>query len=104
MNPTSNASTSGFSTRSRTFSHPPPDQSDRVAGPHCLFPLPTDFAIRRCVRLCSPSPCLSAGFSVVQIRGRSEGREVSHRYQVTLNKGNEYWECGCSGRRCPTHL
>jgi hypothetical protein len=31
------------------------------------------------------------GFSVVEIHGRSDAREVSHRYQVTFERGREYW-------------
>jgi hypothetical protein len=31
------------------------------------------------------------GFSVVEIKGRSEAREVTDRYQVTFEKGRGYW-------------
>lgn len=31
------------------------------------------------------------GFSVVEIQGTSNGREVTHSFQVTFEKGSEYW-------------
>ena len=56
-----------------------------------LLPLPRDFAIRRMRPALLAESLLVGGFSVVEVQGRSETHEASHHYQVTFERGREYW-------------
>jgi len=56
-----------------------------------LLPLSRDFAIRRIGPALLAESLPVGGFSVVEIQGRIEDREVTHRYQVTFERGREYW-------------
>lgn len=69
-----------------------PSRSTAVIGSLiALVPLPTEFAIRRMRAALLGKLLPVGGFSVVEIQGRSEAREATHRYQVTFEKGREYW-------------
>jgi len=59
-----------------------------------LAPLPTEFAIRTMRGALLAESLSVGGFSVVEIQGRSGACEVTHRYQVTFEKGREYWISG----------
>ena len=69
-----------------------PSRSTALAGSLvALVPLPTEFAIRTMHAALLAESLSVGGFSVVEIQGRSEACEVTHRYQVTFEKGCEYW-------------
>lgn len=69
-----------------------PSRSTAVVGSLiALVPLPTEFAIRRMRAALLAEFLPVGGFSFVEIHGRSEASEVTHRYQATFEKGREYW-------------
>ena len=75
----------------RAYTYLPSRRTAVVGSLIALLPLPMDFAIRR-MRLALLAESLPVGgFSVVEIQGRSDALEVSHRYQVTFERGREYW-------------
>lgn len=68
-----------------------PSRRTAVVGSFALLPLPLDFAIRRLRTALLAESLPVGGFSVVEIQGRNEAHEVSHRYRVTFERGREYW-------------
>jgi len=56
-----------------------------------LLPFSRDFAIRTIGPALHAESLPVGGFSVVEIQGRSEDREVLHRYQVMFERGRGYW-------------
>jgi hypothetical protein len=75
----------------RAYTYLPSRRTAIVASLTALLPLPRDFAIR-IMRQALLAPALPiGGFSVVEVRGRSDTREVSHRYQVLFEAGRGYW-------------
>jgi hypothetical protein len=75
----------------RAYTYLPSRRTAVVGSLIALLPLPRGFAIRR-IRPALLSESLPVGgFSVVEIQGCSEGRGVSHRYQVAFERGREYW-------------
>jgi hypothetical protein len=69
-----------------------PDLGTAVVGSLvALLPLPEGFAMRRMRAALRAESLPVGGFSAIEIQGRSEGREVSHCYQVTFERGREYW-------------
>jgi hypothetical protein len=75
----------------RAYMYLPSRRTAVVGSLIALLPLPTNFAIRQMRRALLAESLPVGGFSVVEIRGRSEAREASHRYQVTFERGREYW-------------
>jgi len=75
----------------RAYTYLPSRGTALVASLVALVPLPTEFAIQRMRAALLAKLLPVGGFSVVEIQGRSEAREVTHRYQVTFEKGREYW-------------
>lgn len=75
----------------RAYTYLPRRRTALAASLIALVPLPTQYAIRvvRAALLADFLPV--GGFSVVEIQGKSNAREVTHRYQVTFEKGCEYW-------------
>jgi len=74
----------------RAYTYLPSRRTAVVASLITLLVLPTDFAIRRMRQALLAESLPVGGFSVVEIQGRCEAREVSHRYQVTFKRGREY--------------
>jgi saccharopine dehydrogenase (NAD+, L-lysine-forming) len=75
----------------RAYTYMPSRRTAIVASLTALLPLPGDFAVRR-MRQALLAPALPiGGFSVVEVRGRSNTREVSHLYQVVFEAGRGYW-------------
>ena len=75
----------------RAYTYMPSRRTAIVASLTALLPLPRDFAIRS-MRQALLAPALPiGGFSVVEVRGRSNTREVSHLYQVVFEAGRGYW-------------
>ena len=75
----------------RAYTYLPSRRTAVVGSLIALLPLPRDFAIRRIRAALLAESLPVGGFSVVEIQGCSEGREVSHRYQVAFERGREYW-------------
>ena len=75
----------------RAYTYLPSRRTAVVGSLIALLPLPRDFAIRRMRAALRAESLPVGGFSVVEIRGRSGAREVSHCYQVTFERGREYW-------------
>jgi len=75
----------------RAFTYLPSRRTAVVGSLIALLPLPVDFAIRRLRPALRAESLPVGGFSVVEIQGRSEAHEVSHRYRVTFERGREYW-------------
>jgi hypothetical protein len=75
----------------RAYTYLPSRRTAVVGSLIALLPLPTNFAIRGMRRALVAESLPVGGFSVVEIHGRGEGREVSHRCQVTFERGREYW-------------
>lgn len=75
----------------RAYTYLPSRSTALVGSLIALVPLPMEFAIRR-IRAALLAEFLPVGgFGVVEIQGRSEACEVTHRYQLTFEKGREYW-------------
>ncbi len=78
----------------RAYTYLPSRGTAVVGSLVALVPLPTEVAIRT-MRAALFAEFLSVGgFSAVEIQGKSNGREVTHHYQVTFEKGCEYWMNG----------
>jgi hypothetical protein len=75
----------------RAYTYLPNRRTAVVGSLIALLPLPRDFAMRRMRPALRAESLPVGGFSVVEIHGRSDAREVSHRYQVTFERGREYW-------------
>jgi saccharopine dehydrogenase-like NADP-dependent oxidoreductase len=75
----------------RAYTYLPSRRTAVVGSLIALLPLPTNFAIGRMRPALLAGSLPVGGFSNVEIQGRSETREVSHRYQVTFARGREYW-------------
>jgi len=75
----------------RAYTYLPSRSTALVASLIALVPLPMEFTIRRIRKALLAESLSVGGFSVVEIQGRSEACEVTHRYQVTFEKGCEYW-------------
>jgi saccharopine dehydrogenase (NAD+, L-lysine forming) len=75
----------------RAYTYLPSRRTAVVGSLIALLPLPTNFAIQRMRRALLAESLPVGGFSVVEIQGRDDAREVSHRYQVTFERGREYW-------------
>ena len=75
----------------RAYTYLPNRRTAVVGSLIALLPLPRDFAMRRVRPALRAESLPVGGFSVVEIHGRSDAREVSHRYQVTFERGREYW-------------
>jgi hypothetical protein len=75
----------------RAYTYLPSRRTAIVGSLIALLPLPSDLTIRwmRSTLLAESLPV--GGFSVVEIHGRSGARQVTHRYQVTFERGREYW-------------
>lgn len=84
----------GLSCDGRAYTYLPTRSTAVIASLIALVPFPTEFAIRRIRAALLAKSLPVGGFSVVEIQGRSEAREVTHRYQVTFEKGREYWISG----------
>ena len=70
----------------RAYTYLPSRRTAVVGSLIALLPLPTNFAIRRLRPALLAESLPVGGFSIVEIQGRSEARNVSHRYQVTLRE------------------
>jgi saccharopine dehydrogenase (NAD+, L-lysine forming) len=81
----------GLSCDGRAYTYLPSRSTAVVGSLVALVPLPTEFAIRRMRAALLAGFLPVGGFSVVEIQGRSEAREVTHRYKVIFEKGREYW-------------
>jgi hypothetical protein len=75
----------------RTYTYLPGRRTAAAASLIALLPLPRDLAIGWMRPALLAESLRVGGFSVVEIRGRSGAREVLHRYQVTFERGREYW-------------
>jgi len=75
----------------RAYTYLPSRSAALVASLIALVPLPMEFAIRRIRKALLAESLPVGGFSVVEVHGRSEACEVTHRYQVSFEKGREYW-------------
>ena len=75
----------------RSYTYLPGRRTAIVGSLIALLPLPMDFAIRRMRQALLAHSLPVGGFCVVDIQGRSEARQVSHRYQVTFERSREYW-------------
>lgn len=75
----------------RAYTYLPTRSTAVIGSLIALVPFPTEFAIRRMRAALLAKFLPVGGFSVVEIQGRSEAREVTHRYQVTFERGREYW-------------
>lgn len=75
----------------RAYTYLPSRRTAVVGSLIALLPLPRGFAIRRMRPALRAESLPVGGFSVVEIQGRSNAQEVSHRYQVTFERGREYW-------------
>ena len=75
----------------RTYTYLPSRRTAVVASLIAMLPFPRDFPMRRMRPVLLAESLPVGGFSVVKIQGRSDAREVSHRYQVTFERGCEYW-------------
>ena len=69
-----------------------------------LLEFPRDVAIRRMRPALLAESLPVGGFSVVDIQGRSDAQEVSHRYQVTFERPRVLDERRRRSNRCPTDL
>jgi len=84
----------GLSCDGRAYTYLPARSTAVIGSLIALVPFPTEFAIRRMRAALLAEFLPVGGFSVVEIQGRSEAHEVTHRYQVTFEKGREYWMNG----------
>jgi saccharopine dehydrogenase-like NADP-dependent oxidoreductase len=75
----------------RAYTYLPSRHTAIVGSLIALLPLRTGFAIRKMRRALLAESLPVGGFSVVEIRGRSNAREVFDRYQVTFGTGRGYW-------------
>ena len=75
----------------RAYTYLPGRRTAVIGSLIALLPLPTNVAIRGMRRALLADSLPVGGFSIVEIQGRSEARDVSHRCQVTFEKGREYW-------------
>ena len=75
----------------RAYTYLPSRRTAVVGSLSALLPLPRGFAIPRMRPALRAESLPVGGFSVVEIQGRSNAQEVSHRYQVTFERGREYW-------------
>jgi len=75
----------------RAYTYLPGRRTAAVGSLIALLALPLGLAIRWMRPALLAESLRVGGFSVVEIRGRSEDREASHRYQVTFERGREYW-------------
>lgn len=75
----------------RAYTYLPSRRTAVVGSLIALLPLPRDFAFRRIRSALLAKSLPVGGFTVVEIQGRSGSREVSHRYEVTFERGREYW-------------
>lgn len=75
----------------RAYTYLPSRRTAIVGSLIALLPFPRDFAIRRMRPALLAESLPVGGFGVVEIQGRSNAQEVSHRYQVTFERGQEYW-------------
>lgn len=56
-----------------------------------LLPIPTDLAVWILRSALRARSLPIGGFNVVEIRGRRGPHDVSHRHQLTFERGREYW-------------
>jgi hypothetical protein len=75
----------------RAYTYLPARGSAVVGSLVALLHLPEAFAMRKMRAALRAESLPVGGFSVIEIQGRSEGRDVSHCYQLTFEKGLEYW-------------
>jgi len=75
----------------RSYTFLPSRSTALVASLTALVPLPMEFAIRRMRKALLAESLPVGGFSVSEVHGRSEAREVTYLYQITFEKGREYW-------------
>jgi len=78
----------------RTYTYLPSRRTAVVGSLIALLPFPTDFAVRRMRPALLAEFLPVGGFSFVEIQGRSDARDVVHRYQVTFEKDRGYWMNG----------
>ena len=75
----------------RAYTYLPSRRTAVVGTLIALRLLPTDFAIQRIQRALLAESLPIGGFSIVEIQGRSEARDVLCRFQVTFERGCGYW-------------
>jgi len=72
-----------------------PSRSTVLAGSLiALLPMPLDLAVRILRPALSARSLPVGGFNVVEILGRCGSRDVSHRHQLSFERGREYWMNG----------
>lgn len=78
----------------RTYSHLPSRSTVLAGSLIALLPMPLDLAVRILRPALRARSLPVGGFNVVEIRGRCGSRDVSHRHQLSFERGREYWMNG----------
>lgn len=74
----------------RAYTYLPSRRTALVGSLIALLPLQRDFAIRSVRKALRAQSLPVGGFNVVEIQGRIDGQQVSHRYQVNFETGQGY--------------
>ena len=75
----------------RAYSYLPSRRTAVVGSLIVLLPMSIDLAVRILRPALRAQSLPVGGFNVVEIQGRCGSRDVSHRHQVTFERGREYW-------------
>ena len=75
----------------RAYTYLPSRRTAVMGSLIALLPFPGDFAMHSMRQALLAESLPIGGFSVVEIQGRSNARDVSHRYEAKFEMGRGYW-------------